>query len=84
MGLPSFSDDAILGAVVRGRDLSCPRPVRRIPAWDLFLVLASLRGPPYEPLREVPLKFLTLKTAFLVPLASGRRSSEVHALSGLP
>ena len=34
--------------------------------------------------KQSSLKHLTLKTAFLVSLASGRRCSEVHALSGLP
>ena len=40
-------------------------------------------NPPFEPIRETSLKFLTFKTVFLITLASGRRRSEVHALSGL-
>ena len=56
---------------------------RRVPSWDLFLVLASLREAPYEPLASSSLKDLTYKTAFLITLASGRRCSEVHSLSGL-
>ena len=36
--------------------------------------------PPFEPIAKCELKFLTLKTVFLVALASGRRRSELHAM----
>ena len=84
MGGPSLSDCPLLRDIIRGASLSNPRSAKRAPAWDLFLVLASLRGPPYEPIHTSSLKHLTWKTTFLVSLASGRRCSEVHALSGLP
>lgn len=84
MGGPSLSDAPLLRDIVRGAALSAPRSAKRAPAWDLFLVLASLREPPYEPIHTTSLKLLTLKTAFLIALASGRRCSEVHALSGIP
>ena len=84
MGGPTFSDDPLLRDLVRGAALAEAKSPRRIPSWDLFLVLSALRLPPYEPLKQSSLKHLTLKTAFLVSLASGRRCSEVHALSGLP
>lgn len=51
-----------------------------IPAWDLALVLQMLTTSPFEPLHIASLKFITLKTVFLVALASGRRRSELHAL----
>lgn len=57
---------------------------RRMPAWDLFLVLQYLRSDVFSPLRETSLLMLTLKTAFLVSLATAHRSSEIHALSGMP
>ena len=47
-------------------------------------MLEYLKLPPFEPIREISLKNLSLKTAFLVTLASGRRGSEVHAFSGDP
>ena len=84
MGGPSFSDDPLLRDLVRGAALAEAKSPRRTPSWDLFLVLSALRLPPYEPLKQSSLKHLTLKTTFLVSLASGRRCSEVHALSGLP
>ena len=53
---------------------------RTAPAWDLAYVLDALRGKDFEPLEEASLKCLTLKTVFLVALASGRRRGELHAL----
>ena len=38
----------------------------------------------FEPLEAASFKDLTLKTCFLIMLASGRRASEVCNLSGLP
>ena len=56
------------------------RPKRNssIPPWDFSLVL-GLTKPPFEPLSEAPLKWLTYKTVFLLALASGKRRSEIHA-----
>ena len=34
---------------------------------------------PFEPMKDIDLKHLTLKTAFLLALASGRHRSEIHA-----
>jgi hypothetical protein len=46
--------------------------------------LAALREYPYEPLDEADLKWLTLKTAFLVSVLSVRRVSEIQALCSAP
>ena len=51
------------------------------PKWDLSLILMALTRPPFEPLANAEIKFLTWKTAFLTLLASGSRRCEVHALS---
>ena len=53
----------------------------RPPAWDISLVLQSLTGAPYEPLRTCKERFLAQKTLFLLALASAKRIGEVHALS---
>ena len=52
------------------------------PAWDLSLVLLALTKSPFEEkdMNQVPLKWLTYKTVFLLALASGARRSELHAL----
>ena len=57
------------------------RQVSRLPKWDLAFVLQVLTMAPFEPLDKAPLNLLTLKTVFLVTLASGRRRSEIHALT---
>ncbi len=59
------------------------RPIKKslLPNWSLPLVLNRLIKEPFEPLQSADLKFVTLKTAFLIAVASGRRVSEIHALS---
>ena len=39
----------------------------------------ELTKAPFEPMKDTDLKHLTLKTAFLLALASGKRRSEIHA-----
>jgi integrase len=51
-----------------------------IPNWDLALVLLMLTKGPFEPLHQATRKFVTLKTIFLVALASGKRRGELHAI----
>ena len=81
---------------LKGRDLSASREITmllrsfarsvnpvelRHPAWDVSLVLQSLTGAPYEPLRTCEERFLAQKTLFLLALASAKRIGELHALS---
>ena len=44
-------------------------------------MLDALRKPPFEPLITINLPNLTVKTVFLVALATGRRRSELHAMT---
>ena len=53
----------------------------RVPKWNLNLVLNSLTKPPYEPIIDSSLKFLTWKTTFLTAYATAARVSELTALS---
>ena len=53
----------------------------RPPAWDVALVLQSLTGAPYEPLRMCDERFLAQKTLFLLALASPKCIGELHVLS---
>ena len=80
IGGPDFGQDKSLSAMIRNFHLQRPPKPLRVPQWSLSLVLAALRNPPFEPLGDIPLEFLTLKTVFLLALASGRRRSEIHAL----
>ena len=81
---------------LKGRDLASSREITmllrsfsrsvnpvelRPPAWDVSLVLQSLTGAPYEPLRTCEERFLAQKTLFLLALPSAQRIGELHALS---
>ncbi|XP_054826487.1 uncharacterized protein LOC129323798 [Eublepharis macularius] len=60
-------------------------PIRAlIPQWSLPLVLARLMSKPFEPLASCPLRFLSMKVAFLVAATSARRVGELAALSCEP
>lgn len=56
----------------------------RPPPWDLSLVLNALTKSPFEPLEDIPIKLLTLKTVFLVAITSARRVGELSALVSNP
>ena len=51
-----------------------------VPNWNLALVLQGLTQAPFEPMHLADIKYVTLKTVFLIALASGRRRGELHAL----
>ena len=59
------------------------RPVDRslAPKWDLAFVLSHMCKAPFEPLVKASLFHLSVKTVFLVTLATARRVSEVDAFS---
>ena len=57
-----------------------PRAVN-IPRWDISLVLLKLKTTPYEPLDQASDKDVTLKTIFLLALATAKRVSELQGLS---
>ena len=56
-----------------------PKSSRNLPKWNLSVVLNELTKAPFEPMKDTDLKHLTLKTAFLLALASGKRHSKIHA-----
>ena len=57
-----------------------PKSSRNLPKWNLSVVLNELTKAPFEPMKDTDLKHLTLKTAFLLALASGKHHNEIHAL----
>lgn len=59
------------------------RPVSKclVPSWDLAMVLNALTRAPFEPLENVHIKLLSLKTILLLALVSAKRVGELHALS---
>ena len=56
-----------------------PKSSRNLPKWNLSVVLNDLTKAPFEPMKDTDLKHLTLKTAFLLALASGKCCSEIYA-----
>ena len=52
----------------------------RPPAWDLSKVLTYLVSPAFEPLSQASFCALTLKTLFLLALATAKRVGELQAL----
>ena len=65
------------------RSFKLQRPVQRslTPKWDLSWVLVSLQKPPFEPLDKASKFHVTIKTAFLLALATAKRCSKIHALA---
>ena len=61
-------------------ELQRPRVTPVLPQWDLGIVLEALSKAPYEPLRDASFKHLTLKTVFLLAMASAGWRSELQAL----
>ena len=56
-----------------------PKSSRNLRKWNLSVVVNELTKALFEPMKDTDLKHLTLKTAFLLPLASGKCRSEIHA-----
>ena len=52
-----------------------------VPSWELAVVLDALSRPPFEPLGELSLKLLSIKTLFLVAITTAKRVSDLRALS---
>ena len=80
IGRGHIINDQALSSMMQSFTIQKPRPSRTMPNWELGLVLERLKQKPYEPMREASLKYLTLKTVFLLALASGNRRSELQAL----
>jgi len=77
--LSQYDKDALSG-LFQTFQAERPAKPRAMPLWDLGLVLEGLKRPPFEPIRHSDLRFLSLKTLFLITLASGARRGEVLAL----
>ena len=77
----SLKDNKVLGFLIEGMEISRPKARRIWPAWDLHTALSRLNEVPFEPLQSSSLRNIAMKTLFLIALASGKRCSELHALS---
>ena len=81
--LPSLSSDPVLRDLLRSFRLSSAERVMRPPAWDLSKVLQYLVTSAFEHLSHASFRALTLKTLFLLALATAKRVGELQALSSL-
>lgn len=74
-----FSDCLVMADLIKSFKRDRPMDRKAPVHWDLSIVLNFLRSDAFTGI--VPMKLLTLKTTFLVALASGRRCGELHSLS---
>ena len=76
-----IGSNPVLSELVRSFELQ--RPVQRsvTPKWDLSWVLVCLQKAPTEPLHKSSKLQVTIKTAFLLALATAKRCSKIHALA---
>ena len=82
--LPSLSSHPVLrDLLLRSFSLSSAERLLRPPAWDLSVVLRFLNSSAFEPLSQAPLHALSLKTLFLLALATAKRVGELQALSSV-
>ena len=81
--LPSLSSDPVIRDVLRSFRLSSAERVLRPPAWDLSKVLTYFVSPAFVPLSQASIRALTLKTLFLLALATAKRVGELQALSSI-
>ena len=56
-----------------------PKSSRNLPKWNLSVVLNELTKARFEPMKDTDIKHLTLKTIFLLALASGKHRSKIPA-----
>ncbi len=77
----TVSSSPAISALIKGMFTVRPPSRELVPEWDLPLVLQYLASEEYEPLQTLSLLKLSMKTAFLVAVACGRRCSEIQALA---
>ena len=71
--LPEISTSPIIRDLLRSFQVEAPCRSIKPPSWDLVKVLEYLRSPVFKPLSSTSLRDLTLKTLFLVALATAKR-----------
>ncbi|XP_054752446.2 uncharacterized protein LOC129258014 [Lytechinus pictus] len=76
----NVSNASLLSRLMRAFFLKRPPKKSLAPSWSLPAVLNALAKPPFEPLAKSSLHDLSVKTAFLIAVASGQRRSSIYAL----
>ncbi len=84
MGGQSVGKDPLITRFLRGVMRLRPRVRSRVPPWDLAVVVEALYKLPFEPIKEVSDRLLTLKTVLLLAISSLKRVGDLQALSLAP
>ncbi|XDV19881.1 hypothetical protein PO909_025279 [Leuciscus waleckii] len=84
LGGMSVGKDPLASRFLRGTWRLRPAVRSRVPPWDLSIALQGLSLAPFEPIEEVPEKFLTLKALFFLAISSLKRIGDLQALSVAP
>lgn len=75
-----FKAPVIKSVLERSKRIAPPRKAPA-PMWSLSTVLTQLMTGPFEPMHKAELKYITIKTPFLIAKTSLRRVSELPALT---
>lgn len=78
---PKLQDSVEMNLLFKAFKRAGARERVKPPRWDINVILLSLRSAPFEPIRYADLKEATMKTLFLVALATANRVGEIQALS---
>ena len=73
--------DQVLSGLFRRFTRERPMPKKHVVEWDIPLVLAFYQSGRFKDWGQLSDRDLTLKTVFLLALATGKRCNEFHALS---
>jgi hypothetical protein len=76
-----ISSSPELSSLLKGLFHQIPSIKQLTPNWNLPLVLLTLTKGPFDLLHDADLKYLTLKSVFLMAVASASRVSEIHSLA---
>ena len=73
-----IGSNPFLSELIRSFELQ--RPVQRslTPKWDLSWILVSPQKSPFKPLHKASKLHVTIKTSFLLALATAKRCSEIY------
>ena len=59
---------------------SRPPKTKLLPEWDLEVVSEASQKEPFEPLSNIDIKFLSLKTVFLIAITFFHRCNDIRSL----
>ena len=82
MGYEISNNDPVLTGLFRSLQRERPLTRKYVVQWDIRLVLTFFQTGRFKEWAQLSDKDITRKTVFLLALATGKRSSELHARTG--